>query len=133
MNPVEGSKRYQDEAEIPKMTPVRAGVRAALEDRATAPQLRKLTVTVVIEAQTTDDSILAPLVVEALQEFISHPVNRAGGQQLENFGMSVKFESKAGLDVTWRAINAYYEHGKLIGVQGVDSSGRPIDTTQGRV
>jgi hypothetical protein len=105
------------------------GIRFAREhglDQAPPPPfLRKLRVTVEIEGQSTDASDLAPLVDEALREFLALSMPQDGALQ-------GKFESKAGLDVTWRAMNAYYQHGQCIGVIGVDSSGRPIDTVSGR-
>lgn len=63
--------------------------------------LRKLTIDIKIEAQAADDSPLAPLVTEALQEFID--------QTTPQSKMHGKFESKAGLDVTWSARNEYFD------------------------
>jgi len=63
--------------------------------------LRKLTVHIMVEAQAADDSPLAPLVVEALQEFIA-----ATGPGSPRSG---KFESKAGLDVSWASRNEYFD------------------------
>lgn len=75
---------------------------------ANAPELlRRLTVDVRIEAQTADDSYLSPLVAEALQEFIGSP----GGTGEGHDAMHGKFESKDGVDVTWRAVNEYFENG----------------------
>ena len=73
--------------------------------------LRKLTVNLQIEAQTADDSALAPLVVEALQEFIVMASGPEGGKA------EGKFESKVGLDVTWDTKNEYF-----------DALGQPIKT-----
>lgn len=70
--------------------------------------LRKLTVHICVEAQAADESPLAPLVAAALQEFIDSttPHSKATG----------KFESKAGLDVTWATKNEYF-----------DDKGNPLD------
>jgi hypothetical protein len=62
---------------------------------------RRLTVDVRIEAEAADDSPLGSLVAEALQEFIEHQPGQSG--------MSGKFESKAGLDVTWSARNEFFD------------------------
>lgn len=58
---------------------------------AVAPVVRELTVTITVKARVADDSPLAPLVVEALREFIAKCPETATGV----------FESKAGLDVSW--------------------------------
>jgi hypothetical protein len=80
--------------------------------------LRKLTVHIMVEAQAADDSPLAPLVVEALQEFIA-----ATGRDSPKSG---KFESKAGLDVTWATKNEYYDDlGNLVNAEEFK---RPIAT-----
>lgn len=63
--------------------------------------LRKLTIDIRVEAQAADDSALAPLVVEALQEFIEATNSHSK--------MAGKFESRAGLDVTWAARNEYFD------------------------
>lgn len=63
--------------------------------------LRKLTIDIRIEAQAADDSALAPLVVEALQEFIAATNS--------NSRMAGKFESAGGLDVSWAAKNEYFD------------------------
>ena len=62
-------------------------------------ELRELTVTVTIKARVADDSPLAPLVVEALQELIARNPDRP----------DFDFESKAGLDVSCRSRNEYVE------------------------
>jgi hypothetical protein len=73
--------------------------------------LRKLTVNIMVEAQVADDSPLAPLVVEALQEFIERS-NETSIQRLAG-----KFESKDGLDVTWAARNEYFDDlGNLVNI-----------------
>lgn len=63
--------------------------------------LRKLTIDIKVEAQAADDSPLAPLVTEALQEFIDATT--------EHSSMQGKFESKAGLDISWSARNEYFD------------------------
>jgi len=70
--------------------------------------LRKLAVHILVEAEASDDSPLAPLVVKALEEFIAKtgPKSPATG----------KFESKDGLDVTWATKNEYF-----------DDQGNPMD------
>jgi hypothetical protein len=86
------------------------------------PQLRRLTVDLRIEAQSADDSFLAPLVAEALQEFTER--ERAGHRTPED-SMRGKFETKAGLDVTWRATNEYFENGHRVELVGQDDA-RPV-------
>jgi hypothetical protein len=59
--------------------------------------MRHLTVDIKVEARCADDSLLAPLVIQALQEFIAaNPAEMQG-----------KFESAAGLDVSWTVRNEY--------------------------
>lgn len=62
---------------------------------------RRLTVDIRVEGEAADDSALAPLVADALLEFVQSENNRASGM----------FESKAGLDVRWRACNEYFDRG----------------------
>ena len=82
---------------------------------------RRLTVNITIEAETADDSELAPLVAESLQEFMDSTEARTS--------MAGKFEAKTGMDVSWRVMNRYYdEHGKLHGVLGVNEAGKLLDT-----
>lgn len=79
--------------------------------RGTAPELvRQLTVDIRIEARAADDSPLAPLVIEALREFIEASPDTASG----------KFESKAGLDISWSVRNEY-----------VNAAGEPVALTGG--
>jgi hypothetical protein len=64
---------------------------------ALAPEVRELTVTITVKARVADDSPLAPLVAEALQELIKREPDTEAGE----------FESKAGLDVSWKVTNEY--------------------------
>jgi hypothetical protein len=86
-----------------------AGVGALAVDLSRAGEIctRRLTVDIRIEAQAADDSPLAPLVAEALQEFISAAPTAMHG----------KFETKAGLDIAWSMRNQYF-----------DAAGRPVAT-----
>ena len=72
-----------------------------VEKKRTEVAKRRLTVDIKVEAESADDSYLAPLVVEALQEFMQHQADCAA--------MAGKFESRAGLDVTWSARNEYFD------------------------
>jgi hypothetical protein len=60
---------------------------------------RRLTIDIRICAEAGDDSPLAPLVAAALLEFIESKARPAHG----------KFESKAGVDVAWRACNEFLD------------------------
>lgn len=60
---------------------------------------RRLTIDMRICGEAGDDSPLAPLVAAALLEFIESKQRPAHG----------KFESKAGLDVAWRACNEFLD------------------------
>lgn len=64
---------------------------------ACATEVRELTVTIMVKARCADDSALAPLVVEALREFIKKCPDEPEGE----------FESKAGLDVSWKVENLF--------------------------
>jgi hypothetical protein len=64
---------------------------------ALAPEVRELTVTITVKARVADDSSLAPLVAEALQELIKREPDTETGE----------FETKAGLDVSWVVKNEY--------------------------
>jgi len=64
---------------------------------AVAPEVRELTVTITVKARVADDTALAPLVVEALQELIKREPDTEAGE----------FETKAGLDVSWKVTNEY--------------------------
>lgn len=64
---------------------------------ACAPEVRELTVTITVKARVADDSPLAPLVAEALQELIKREPDTETGE----------FESKGGLDVSWKVANEY--------------------------
>jgi hypothetical protein len=67
--------------------------------------MRHLTVDIKVEARCADDSLLAPLVIEALREFIA-----ASPAELQG-----KFESTAGLDVSWSVHNQYFDAaGRLV-------------------
>lgn len=85
-------------------------------DLAKPEKLRRLTVDIRVTAETIDDSPLADLVTAALREFIElNPETPSG-----------KFESKAGLDVTWRALNRFYEKGEFVGAVGVNEHGKAV-------
>jgi hypothetical protein len=64
---------------------------------ACAREVRELTVTITVKARVADDSPLAPLVAEALQELIKREPDTEAGE----------FESKSGLDVSWKVTNEY--------------------------
>lgn len=64
---------------------------------AVAPEVRELTVTITVKARVADDSPLAPLVAEALQELMKREPDTETGE----------FESKGGLDVSWKVTNEY--------------------------
>jgi len=78
--------------EIPQKTRVAGEVAAAC-----AQEVRELTVTITVKARVADDSPVAPLVAEALQELIRREPDTEVGA----------FETKAGLDVTWVVKNEY--------------------------
>lgn len=85
---------------------------------------RRLTVDIRIDAAAADDSPLSGLVVNALREYIDSPAEQGDG----NSAMVGKFESKDGLDVSWRAINRFYEDEKLVGEVGVNDRGERVDS-----
>jgi len=78
--------------EIPQKTRVASEVAAAC-----AQEVRELTVTITVKARVADDSPVAPLVAEALQELIRREPDTEDGE----------FETKAGLDVSWVVRNEY--------------------------
>lgn len=111
------------------LTPPRPAVPADLVEHAARemgvaqapPYLRRLTVDLRIEAQAADNSFLAPLVVEALQEFVAR-----GSEEL----VGGKFESKAGLDVTWVVTNEHFENGQRVVLDhGRGQRARPVPLT----
>lgn len=63
--------------------------------------LRKLTIDIKVEAQAADDSPLAPLVVEALEEFLD--------RTNENSHAAGKYEASNGIDITWTSRNEYFD------------------------
>lgn len=89
------------------------------------PSMRRLTVDLRIEAQSADDSFLSPLVAEALREYLESPAGR-GNTTPGMSAMRGKFESRAGLDVTWHATNEYFENGARVSAPLDCDRARPV-------
>lgn len=87
--------------------------------------LRRLTVDLRIEAQAADESYLSPLVADALREYLDTPAGR-GDSTPQSDAMAGKFESRAGLDVTWHATNEYFENGQRVHIGDVLDRARPV-------
>jgi hypothetical protein len=68
-------------------------------ERARQIAKRRLTCDIRIEAEAADESPLAPVVSEALMEWLE----KGGG------AVSGMFESKSGADVHWRACNEFFD------------------------
>lgn len=83
-------------------------------DKLPEPPKRRLTVDIKVEAEAIGDTPLGHLVVEALREFITaNPKTMTG-----------KFESTAGLDVSWTVRNEYFNAAG----ERVECDGSPLET-----
>lgn len=108
----------------PRVEHSSAALKAAeVAQAAVAAWRRRLDVHIHVEAEAADDSPLSKLVANAVKEFASQAPSATAG----------KFESRDGLDVSWRVMNRYYADEQLIGMSGVNDRGELVNTPLGEI